>query len=240
MGHGCALCLCLCKPAPAVRPVCVCVSVCLCFCFCLCLSLSVSLWASTCCEAWLRWIRKGRPLLSIRLAVFTVSPNKQYLVHYQYYLYHHYTHYFNYYHLYHYHHQGCTNCGILASWLQENGERMRKLRGNGEKMRKWWERVRKCGDIHSLHFFIFSLFPPSLSIFYIKNCLIFRKMLNMTLLSWMLQKHLTYVLWEKNLGRIRCEKAPQVVLAWLSLCLSWIHQACPCTIRTCESKSEGR
>ena len=43
--------------------------------------------------------------------------------------------------------------------------RMRKKRGNGKKMRKW-------SEIYSLHFLIFSLFPSSFSISYIKNCLI--------------------------------------------------------------------
>ena len=28
--------------------------------------------------------------------------------------------------------QGCTTCCILASRMQENGEKMRKQRGNGE------------------------------------------------------------------------------------------------------------
>ena len=32
--------------------------------------------------------------------------------------------------------QGCTICASLAAWLWENGERMRKWRGNGERMRK--------------------------------------------------------------------------------------------------------
>ena len=50
--------------------------------------------------------------------------------------------------------QGCKTCGSLAEGLRENGERMR----NGERF--------------TLHFLIFSLFPPSLSISYIKNCLI--------------------------------------------------------------------
>ena len=47
----------------------------------------------------------------------------------------------------------------------ENEEEMEREGGNGEKMRKW-------KDTHSLHFLIFTLFPPSLSISYIKNCLI--------------------------------------------------------------------
>ena len=99
--------------------------------------------------------------------------------------------------------QGCTNRCSLAAGLQGNEERMRKWRGNGEemerewgngeKMRKWredeeMERIRKLREIHSPHFLIFSLFPPSLFIFYIRNCLIFCKMLNMALLSWMSQK----------------------------------------------------
>ena len=59
--------------------------------------------------------------------------------------------------------QGWTTCCSLAAWLRENGERMRQWRGNGERIRKWRE-------IHSsLHFCIFSLFPPSLSISYIKT-----------------------------------------------------------------------
>ena len=52
---------------------------------------------------------------------------------------------------------GCKQCCatrcILASGMQ----------GNGERMRKWRE-------IHSLHLLIISLFPPSLSISYIKIC----------------------------------------------------------------------
>ena len=92
--------------------------------------------------------------------------------------------------------QGCTNCGILASWLRENGKRMRKWSKNGEKMSKWIENEemeRKWGN-----------FPHSLSISYIKNC---RKMLKTALLLPMTQKtqHTRY---EKILlVRIRCEKA---------------------------------
>ena len=93
--------------------------------------------------------------------------------------------------------QGCTSCAILPAWLWERGERMKKWRGNGEKMRKWWERVRKCGDIHSLHFLIFSLFPPSLSISYIENCLILSQNVK---LGIFVTKNLTYALWENNSG----------------------------------------
>ena len=89
--------------------------------------------------------------------------------------------------------QGCTNCGILASWLRENGERMIKRKGNGERMRKWRE-------IYSLHFLIFSLFPPSLSISYIKNCLILSQNVKYGTFVMNVTKKLTYALWESNSG----------------------------------------
>ena len=59
--------------------------------------------------------------------------------------------------------QGCTSFASLAAWLWETGEWMRKWRGN-------WERMRR--EIHSLHSLIFSVFPPFLSISYMKDCLI--------------------------------------------------------------------
>ena len=49
---------------------------------------------------------------------------------------------------------------IESKW-RENEEMKRKWRENGDMERKWRE-------IHSLHFLIFSLFPPSLSISYQK------------------------------------------------------------------------
>ena len=74
--------------------------------------------------------------------------------------------------------------------------------------------MRKWREIYSLHFLIFSLFPPSLSISYIKNCHIL----------WQNVKYSTFVAnvtrtqhtrYEKTiLSRIRCEEAPQVVPAW--------------------------
>ena len=81
--------------------------------------------------------------------------------------------------------QNWTCCDYpLPAWpfsLQENGERMRKWRVNGERMRKWRE-------IHSLDFLIFSLFPPFLSISYIKNCNILSQNVKDRLLSRMSQK----------------------------------------------------
>ena len=69
--------------------------------------------------------------------------------------------------------------------------------------------MRKWREIHSLDFLIFSLFPPFLSISYIKNCNILSQNVKDRLLSRMSQKtYHTY--YEKIiLGRIRCEKAPQ-------------------------------
>ena len=85
---------------------------------------------------------------------------------------------------------------------------MRKLRGNRERMRKWRE-------IHSQDFLILCLFPPSLSISYIKIVTFCRKMLNTALLSRMSQKHTHY---EKViLGQTGCENALQVVTACLKV-----------------------
>ena len=78
--------------------------------------------------------------------------------------------------------QGLASCASVPAWVWENGERMRKWRGNRERMRK-------SREIHSLRFLIFSLFPPSLSISYIKKCHICRKILNTALLSRMSQKN---------------------------------------------------
>ena len=76
-------------------------------------------------------------------------------------------------------------------------------------MRKWRENEEMEREIHSQDFLILCLFPPSLSISYNKNCLILSQNV----------KSDTFVTKVKNcekiiLGRIRREKAPQVVLAW--------------------------
>ena len=87
--------------------------------------------------------------------------------------------------------QGCTNCGSLAAWLWENGEEMEREWGKGEEMRKWRE-------IYSLHFLILSLFPPSLSISFIKNCLILSQNIKYGTFVANVTKSLTYTLWENN------------------------------------------
>ena len=77
---------------------------------------------------------------------------------------------------------------IVTAWLRKNGE--------NEEM-----------EIHSIHFLIFSLFPPSLSISYIKNCLILSQ--NVRYKTFVANVKKTYLTrYEKMiLGRIRCEKA---------------------------------
>ena len=89
--------------------------------------------------------------------------------------------------------QGCTNRCSLAAGLRGNGERMRKWRGNGERMRKWRE-------IHSQDFLILCLFPPSLSISYIKNCHILSQNVKYGTFVANVTKNLTYALWGNNSG----------------------------------------
>ena len=68
---------------------------------------------------------------------------------------------------------------------------MKKWRGNGERMRKWRE-------IHSQDFLILCLFPPSLSISYIKNCHILSQNVKYGTFVANVTKNLTYVLWEND------------------------------------------
>ena len=84
--------------------------------------------------------------------------------------------------------QGCTNCGILASWLLENGERMRK-------------RERFTPYISSFSLYFLPLYPFPIS----KNVTFCGKMLYMALLSWMSQKL-----------NIRAMEAPHAVQAWIN------------------------
>ena len=71
-------------------------------------------------------------------------------------------------------HQGCTNLlqpgSRAARKWRENEEMKRKWRENEEMKRKWRENEEMEREIHSQDFLILCLFPPSLSISYIKNC----------------------------------------------------------------------
>ena len=70
-------------------------------------------------------------------------------------------------------------------------------------VRKWGEiekMKRKCREIQSLHFLIFSLFPPSLSISYIKNCLILSQNVKYGTFVANVTKNLTYALWQNSSG----------------------------------------
>ena len=91
----------------------------------------------------------------------------------------------------------------IVAALQPGCEEMkRKRRGNGERMRKWRE-----------NFLIISLYPPSLSISYIKICHILSQNVKYGIFVANVTKteHTRYE--EIILGRILCEEAPQVVSA---------------------------
>ena len=93
--------------------------------------------------------------------------------------------------------------GALVTQCRGNGERMRKWRGNGEEMDREWEngeRTRKWREIHSLHFLIFSFFPPFLSISHINNCLILLQNVKYGTFVANVTKNLLYALWENNSG----------------------------------------
>ena len=77
--------------------------------------------------------------------------------------------------------------------------------------------MRKWREIHSLHFLIFPLFPPSLSISYIKNCLILSQ--NVKYGTFVANVTKTFHMRHEKiiLVRIHCKKAPQVVGAWNTL-----------------------
>ena len=75
----------------------------------------------------------------------------------------------------------------------QNARKWRENEENGERMRKWKE-------IHSLHFLTFSLFPPSLSISYIKNCHILSQNVKYGTFVANVTKNLTYALWGNNSG----------------------------------------
>ena len=102
--------------------------------------------------------------------------------------------------------QGCTNRCSLAAGLRGNEQRMRKWRGNGEEMEREWGKLEK-------NFLILSLYPPSLSISYIKICHILSQNVKYGIFVANVTKteHTRYE--EIILGRILCEEAPQVVSA---------------------------
>ena len=74
--------------------------------------------------------------------------------------------------------------------------------------------MRKWREIHSLHFLILALFPPSLSISYIKDCLILSQNVKYGTFVANVTKKTYHTCYEKIImGRNRCEKAPLVVRA---------------------------
>ena len=99
-------------------------------------------------------------------------------------------------------HESLQPCSRAARKWRENEEMKRKRRGNGERMRKWRE-----------NFLILPLYPPSLSISYIKICHILSQNVKYGIFVANVTKteHTRYE--EIILGRILCEEAPQVVSA---------------------------
>ena len=79
--------------------------------------------------------------------------------------------------------------GLHKLW-QPGCKKMERVWWNGEEMK----RLRKGRKIHSLHFLIFSLFPPSLSISCIKNCLILSQ--NVKYGTFVANITKNYALWE--------------------------------------------
>ena len=73
--------------------------------------------------------------------------------------------------------------------------------------------MRKWREIHSQDFLILCLFPPSLSISYIKNCHILSQNVKYGTFVANVTKKLKCAHEEIILGRIRCEEAPQVMPA---------------------------
>ena len=92
----------------------------------------------------------------------------------------------------------------------------RKWRENEEMKRKWRENEEMEREIHSQDFLILCLFPPSLSISYIKNCHILSQNVKYVTFVAKSQKnqHMRYE--EIILGRIYYKEAPQIVPAWQS------------------------
>ena len=72
--------------------------------------------------------------------------------------------------------------------------------------RKWRENEEMEREMHSLHFLIISLFPPSLS--YIKNCLILSQNVKYCTFVSNVTKKLTYMLRENNSGSNSLRESP--------------------------------
>ena len=106
----------------------------------------------------------------------------------------------------------------MVSWhpgCEKMDRELRKWRGNGERLRKWRENEEMGRDSLSTFSHFLYLFPLS------KVVSFWRKMLNTALLSWISQKKTYHMHYEKIiLGRIYCEKAPQVLQAWYLYCIS--------------------
>ena len=104
----------------------------------------------------------------------------------------------------------------------ENEEEMEREWGNGEEMVREWGN----GERFTLYMFsIVFLFPPSLSISYIKNCLILSQNVKYHIFVANVTKNLTYAHYEKIiLCRILCEKFPQVVRGWSHTQKGWCQE----------------
>ena len=96
-----------------------------------------------------------------------------------------------------------TNYSGLHNFWQPGSEKMEGEWENEEEIEREWG-----------NFLIFSLFPPSLTLSYIKNCLILTQNVKYATFVANVTKNSTHARWENNSrGRIRCEKVPQVVPA---------------------------
>ena len=91
-------------------------------------------------------------------------------------------------------------CSQAARKWRENEEMKRKWRENEEMKRKWRENEEMEREIHSQDFLILCLFPPSLSISYIKNCHILSQNVKYGTYVANVTKNLTYALGENNSG----------------------------------------
>ena len=84
--------------------------------------------------------------------------------------------------------------------MQPCSRAARKWRENEEMKRKWRENEEMEREIHSQDFLILCLFPPSLSISYIKNCHILSQNVKYGTFVANVTKNLTYALWGNNSG----------------------------------------